>query len=131
MILQRLLFVVSPAILGGRLGFDGGMNHIQMCVIQKGLEVSSREAFCLLGDPVKVDVRGDRKLSGYSLEDLGEGKRRLEVGTLGLLTSFLSLKSGILHRIDLSKRPGRRRAESMRSGRLPDHQLYHLFPDSR
>ncbi len=35
-----------------------------------------------------------------------------------ILTSLRSSKSGMSHKSDLSRRPGRSRAESMRSGRL-------------
>jgi hypothetical protein len=52
----------------------------------------------------------------------GSGREDEEGGLAGglLLTSLRSSFVGMLHSIDLSSRPGRRSAESIRSGRLGD-----------
>lgn len=58
----------------------------------------------------------EKKRKGKREDQEGEIRR---AGGL-LLTSLRSSFVGMLHSIDLSSRPGRRRAESIRSGRLGD-----------
>jgi hypothetical protein len=102
------------------------VHDLEVCVVQQRLEVGAREALRGVGEMIKVDVMRYGTFLAcackiYIKKGRGGGTLGIRKGAYGRRFARASLRSsfvGMLHSSDLSSRPGRRRAESIRSGRL-------------
>lgn len=104
---------------GGSGTLNGLVDDIQMRVVDERLQVRARKALRKIGVVAPVDCIRYSQLPTDNFENLIESLTLRRNGMNNeTITSLRSSLFGISHRIALSRRPGRSRAESIRSGRL-------------